>query len=71
MNKTYIIANMDVKIEATSKEGIIARSYDMQGHAQKGVERNCDLAHKTVDELCKSHHNLSGRSFNRANKTWD
>ena len=30
-------------------------SYDMQGHGQKCVERNCESANKTTDEL----HNVS------------
>ena len=31
----------------------IACSYDMEGHAMKSVERYCDLANKTVEQLLK------------------
>ena len=31
----------------------VAWSYDMEGHAQKCVERFCELANKKVEQLCK------------------
>ena len=31
----------------------VAWSYDMEGHAQKCVERYCELANKKVEQLCK------------------
>ena len=31
-------------------------SYDMEGHAQKCVERNCELVHKTVDQFIRFPH---------------
>ena len=31
----------------------VARSNDMEGHAQKCVERYCELANKKVEQLCK------------------
>ena len=34
-------------------QNITAWSYDVEGHAQKCVERFCELAHKTVDQLQK------------------
>ena len=32
-------------------ETIFSWSYDMEGHAQKCVERYCELAHKTTQQL--------------------
>ena len=34
-------------------EQVIAWSYDMQGHAQKNVERYCVLANKSIEQLYK------------------
>ena len=38
-----------------TKRNLISSSYDMQGHAQKCVERFCELANRTTDKL----HNVS------------
>ena len=37
-----------------------AWSYDMEGHAQKCVERYCELPNKKVEELCQSFASLFG-----------
>ena len=48
---------------------ISSRSYDMEGHAKKCVERNCELANKTTQQLYKvstpcidDHHFKRGRN---------
>ena len=46
-----ISINTDVKTEETNVKDVTARSYDMEGHAQKCVERCCKMAHKTVHQL--------------------
>ena len=46
-----------------------AWSYDMEGHAQKCVERYCDLANKKVEQLHKvSHPCLDDHQFKFAHK---
>ena len=47
--------NTDVKTEETNPNDITARSYHMQGHAQKCFERCCEWAqaHQTIDQLPK------------------
>ena len=42
-----------VKTEETNLKDITVWSHDMEGHGQKCVERGCELAHKTVDQLHK------------------
>ena len=37
----------------TDAETVSTWSYDMEGHAKKCVERHCELANKTTDELYK------------------
>ena len=49
-------------IEEKNPEDITARSCDMEGHAQKCVERCCELAHQTVDQPHKVFHTLCRRS---------
>ena len=41
----------DVKTEKKSHKDITAWSWDVDGHAQECVERCCELAHTTVDQL--------------------
>ena len=40
-----------VKTEEKNSKDITAWSYDIEGNVQKCVERFCELAHKTVDQL--------------------
>ena len=37
----------------TPRAQTVAWSYDMEGHAQKSVERYCELANKNVEQLYK------------------
>ena len=46
-----ISTSTDVKTEETNPKNITACSYDMEGHAQKCVDRCGELAHKKVDQL--------------------
>ena len=43
-----------------------AWSYDMEGHAQKCVERYCELANKKTEQFCKvSNHCLDDHHFKK------
>ena len=53
--------NTDIKSKEKNHQDITACSYDMESHDQKRVERNCALAHKTVDQL----HKVSTTCFGR------
>ena len=46
-------AYTSVKTEEKHPKDIHAWCYDLQGRAEKCVERYCELAHKTVDQLHK------------------
>ena len=46
-----ISTSTDVKTQKKNPKDITSWSYDMKGHAQQCVERCCELAHKTVDQL--------------------
>ena len=48
-----ISTNTEVKTEEKKPKDITDWSYDMEGHAQNCVERSCEMAHKTVDQLRK------------------
>ena len=56
--------------EDLDHQDITAWSYDTAGHAQKCVERYCELAHKTVDQLhkvttlCLHDHQVKPRDMN-------
>ena len=50
-------------------EKLVAWSYDMEGHAQKCVERYCDLANKKVEQLYKVFKPLLGWSSIQARRT--
>ena len=39
--------------EKLDAETVSSWSYDMEGHAKKCVERYCELANKTTQQLCK------------------
>ena len=41
------------KLSCSEHLSISSWSYDMEGHAKKCVERYCELAHKTTQQLCK------------------
>ena len=41
------------KLPCSENQRISSWSYDMEGHAKKRVERYCELANKTTQELCK------------------
>ena len=41
----------DLTKEPLSSKQTTARSYDMQGHAEKCVERNCELGRKSASSL--------------------
>ena len=44
----------------------VSWSYDMEGHAQKFVERYCELANKKVEQLHKvSHPSLDDHEFKK------
>ena len=45
-------------------------SYDMEGHAKKCVERYCELANKTTQQL-QSHNSIASMTINAKNKNWD
>ena len=49
-----ISTSTNVKTEEKHPRDIAAWSYDMEGHAQNCVERNCELVHNTIDQLHKS-----------------
>ena len=40
-------------VSGKSDANISSWSYDMEGHAKKSVERYCELANKTTQQLCK------------------
>ena len=59
MFESRISAGATEKLPATRATGkpetntISSRSYDMEGHAKKCVERYCELANKTTEQLYK------------------
>ena len=55
MFESRISAGATEKIQGWEKPHAetVAWSYDMEGHAQKGVERYCELANKKVKQLYK------------------
>ena len=48
-----ISRSTDVKTEGTNLKDITSWRYDMEGHPHKCVERYCEMAHKTIDQLHK------------------
>ena len=53
MLSKLISTNTDVKSDEKHLKDITAWNDDMEGHAKMFVERYCELAHKTVDQLHK------------------
>ena len=53
MEKQKLFSKLISKNDEENPEDITARSYGMEGHAEKCVERFCELAYKTIDQLHK------------------
>ena len=53
MFETRISAGGTEKLTCSENLSISSRSYDMEGHAKKCVERYCELANKTTQQLYK------------------
>ena len=53
MFESRIPAGATAKLPCSDNLRIASRSYDMEGHAKKCVERYCELANKTTQQLCK------------------
>ena len=53
MFESRISAGAIEKLQCFENLSISSWSYDMEGHAKKCVERYCELAHKTTQQLCK------------------
>jgi len=53
MFESIISAGATEKLPCSEKLKISSLSYDMEGHAKKCVERNCELANKTTQQLYK------------------
>ena len=53
MFESRISAGATEKLLCSENLGISSRSYDMEGHAKKCVERYCELANKTTQQLYK------------------
>ena len=53
MFESRISAGAPEKIPCSENQRISSRSYDMEGHAKKCVERYCELANKTTQQLYK------------------
>ena len=51
MFSKLISVSTDVKTEEKNPKDITAWIYDMEGHTRKCVERDCEEAHKTSDQL--------------------
>ena len=57
MFESRISAGATEKLPGWEKHSkTVARSYDMEGHAQQCVERYCELANKKVEQLYKVSH---------------
>ena len=53
MFESRISAGATEKLPFPQNLRISLWSYDMEGHAKKCVERYCELANKTTQQLCK------------------
>ena len=53
MFETRISAGATAKLTCSENLSISSWSFDMEGHAKKCVERYCELAHKTTQQLYK------------------
>ena len=53
MFESRISAGRKEKLSFPQNLRISSWSYDMEGHAKKCVERCCELANKTTQQLCK------------------
>ena len=53
MFESRISAGATEKLPCSENLRISSWSYDMEGHAKKFVERYCELANKTIQQLCK------------------
>ena len=53
MFESRISARATEKLPCSEKLCISSWSYDMEGHAKKCVERYCELANKTTQQLYK------------------
>ena len=51
--ESRISAGATVKLPCSENLRISSWSYDMEGHAEKCVERFCELANKTTQQLCR------------------
>ena len=50
MFKSRISAGATGKLLSSENRNVSTRSYDMEGHAMKCVERYCELANKTTEQ---------------------
>ena len=50
MFESRISAGATEKLPSSENPNVSTRSYDMEGHAMKCVERYCDLANKTTEQ---------------------
>ena len=53
MFESRISAGATEKLPCSENLSFSSWSYDMEGHAKKCVERYCELANKTTQQLCK------------------
>ena len=53
MFESRISAGATEKLQCSENLSISSWSYDMEGHAKECVERNCELANKTTQQLFK------------------
>ena len=53
MFESRISAVRTKKLPYPENFGISSWSFDMEGHAKKCVERYCELANRTTQQLCK------------------
>ena len=53
MFESRISAGATEKLPCSENLSISSWSYDMEGHAKKCVERYCEVANKTTQQLCK------------------
>ena len=60
-----VTTSTDVKIDERSRKDMTSGSCDIQGHAQKCVQRYFALAHKTVVTTLQSLHTWSRRSSSK------
>ena len=60
MFESRLFAGTTEKLPYSENFRISSLSYDMEGHAKKCVERYCELANKTTQQLYKSINAMHG-----------